>query len=463
MKMPDFPFLDEECEWKGYWWIPEKPEDEVPGVLTYKPDEGIKLSLIGGFDILENTEYENGGIGFTGNYKNPEVIYGICNDNKITLLENRLTGKNSVSIGHKNGKISIRLVDQKFKSEYILEGIHLDNNNSVFHECIFSLENMSTWAPANNVTWIENPDNNASQTIRIDKFKELHKNINNIRYTLGYNQITSSPKNYKGYINFCNTNYPNISIQFDECIGLDEIEYKIHSFQNLLSLASYGTSSLLWAVLHFRDVEGEDKSVNLYKKGRSIPNKDAEAIFNNFLFNCQDIRFDVLVENWLELSEKIYSPIIMLISTLYKEQYLESDLILIATTAESLHRLLYSEEEKRYNLRERLKELASCKENSSLNPDTVKLLIPDVEKWADKTVKARNTLVHKGAIRDQDNQDNAVLYTVLQVTKSLITLIILAELGVPDEKLKNIICSHPKVSRAAELAKEHLVENKSFS
>jgi len=156
---------------------------------------------------------------------------------------------------------------------------------------------MSTWAPANNVTWIENPDNNASQTIRIDKFKELHKNINNIRYTLGYNQITSSPKNYKGYINFCNTNYPNISIQFDECIGLDEIEYKIHSFQNLLSLASYGTSSLLWAVLHFRDVEGEDKSVNLYKKGRSIPNKDAEAIFNNFLFNCQDIRFDVLVEN----------------------------------------------------------------------------------------------------------------------------------------------------------------------
>ena len=488
--MHERPFLDEEYKWMGYWWLPENQDDKVPGILTYKPDEGIKLSLIGGFDIFENTEYENGGIAFSGKYKNPEVIYGICNGNKITILENRLTGESSPAIGLINGKTSIRIVDQKFKSEYILEGTHLDKNSSVFHECLFSLENMSTWAPANNITWIKDPNDNSSRTIRIDKFKELRKNINNIRYTLDYDQITSFSKNYKGYINFCNTSYPNISIQFDKCMGLDEIENRIRSFQNLLSLASYGTPGLLWAILYSHDTDHKEQTVNLYKKYRSVPNKDGEVDLNNFLFTCLDIPFDLLVERWLELSEKIYSPLILLVSTLYKDQYLESDLTLIATAAESLHNSLYSKkiEEKfneireeivevvpkgyreRFNgmlhnrftlrLRDRLKELAMCLGDSALSPEITKLLIPDIETWAKETTKMRNTIAHRGATKEQDY---GVMYAALQVTKSLLILIILAELGLPNKKLEDIVNNHPKIRRAADLAKEYLTKDDSSS
>jgi hypothetical protein len=211
---------------------------------------------------------------------------------------------------------------------------------------------------------------------------------------------------------------------------------------------------------------------------------------NNFLFTCLDIPFDLLVERWLELSEKIYSPLILLVSTLYKDQYLESDLTLIATAAESLHNSLYSKkiEEKfneireeivevvpkgyreRFNgmlhnrftlrLRDRLKELAMCLGDSALSPEITKLLIPDIETWAKETTKMRNTIAHRGATKEQDY---GVMYAALQVTKSLLILIILAELGLPNKKLEDIVNNHPKIRRAADLAKEYLTKDDSSS
>lgn len=31
--------LDEKLECKGYWWLPNNPNETVAGVLTYIPDE----------------------------------------------------------------------------------------------------------------------------------------------------------------------------------------------------------------------------------------------------------------------------------------------------------------------------------------------------------------------------------------------------------------------------------------
>lgn len=42
--------LNEKLECKGYWWLPSKPENKIAGILTYTPNEKIKLELIGSFD-----------------------------------------------------------------------------------------------------------------------------------------------------------------------------------------------------------------------------------------------------------------------------------------------------------------------------------------------------------------------------------------------------------------------------
>lgn len=35
--------LNEKLECKGYWWLPSKPENKIAGILTYTPNEKIKL------------------------------------------------------------------------------------------------------------------------------------------------------------------------------------------------------------------------------------------------------------------------------------------------------------------------------------------------------------------------------------------------------------------------------------
>ncbi len=39
----------EKFEYKGYWWLPNRPETKIPGTLTFNPDEGAILDLEGSF------------------------------------------------------------------------------------------------------------------------------------------------------------------------------------------------------------------------------------------------------------------------------------------------------------------------------------------------------------------------------------------------------------------------------
>jgi len=40
-------------EKQGYWWLPENPTLRVPGTLTFDPETGGKLSLLGSFEQSE--------------------------------------------------------------------------------------------------------------------------------------------------------------------------------------------------------------------------------------------------------------------------------------------------------------------------------------------------------------------------------------------------------------------------
>lgn len=42
--------LNEQHFFKGYWWLPENPDNKVAGVLTYTPGEKLVLELIGAFE-----------------------------------------------------------------------------------------------------------------------------------------------------------------------------------------------------------------------------------------------------------------------------------------------------------------------------------------------------------------------------------------------------------------------------
>ena len=85
--MADDPLnLDEPAEWSGLWWLPDAPDEKVPGVLRYKPGDGPVLSLIGVFEDRIMSSPSPGLTLFHEGSPTRDVINGAAEQREVTLL-----------------------------------------------------------------------------------------------------------------------------------------------------------------------------------------------------------------------------------------------------------------------------------------------------------------------------------------------------------------------------------------
>lgn len=101
-------------------------------------------------------------------------------------------------------------------------------------------------------------------------------------------------------------------------------------------------------------------------------------------------------------------------------------------------------------LRDRLHALAARPDQQAMSE-----IVPDVDRWASRTVKARNDLAHEG---DTPNHSIEELVAVVEVTTAVVILNLLHELGLPAERQQAIVREHPQLRRTASLAGEWLRE-----
>ncbi|HEV7384425.1 MAG TPA: HEPN domain-containing protein [Phenylobacterium sp.] len=95
-------------------------------------------------------------------------------------------------------------------------------------------------------------------------------------------------------------------------------------------------------------------------------------------------------------------------------------------------------------LRDRLCALAA-------RPDTeaVGLLVPDVERWAERTTRARNDLAHGGRTPKHSIEE---LIAVVEATTAIVIRNVLHELGLPAERQREIVREHPQLRATARSA-----------
>lgn len=104
--------LDEKLECKGYWWLPNNPNETVAGVLTYIPDEKILLELIGAFDSKKDF------IDTLLNENSEDIIHGLTSDSK------ELTLVNCHSFGSLNFSCPFPIM--KYSCQFLIIGKHLN-------------------------------------------------------------------------------------------------------------------------------------------------------------------------------------------------------------------------------------------------------------------------------------------------------------------------------------------------
>jgi hypothetical protein len=102
---------------KGQWWLPEKPDERVSGILTYVPQEGASLALIGSFTDSVTA--------LTGSFS-LEIVLGESDLGFVTLhdcIETQLTiGSTSSS---------------NLKVRNVLLGHHFSNETDIKFEKLF--------------------------------------------------------------------------------------------------------------------------------------------------------------------------------------------------------------------------------------------------------------------------------------------------------------------------------------
>jgi ApeA N-terminal domain 1 len=63
-------------EYSGYWWLPEKPDNKVPGTLKFSHADGLELRVLAPFTDLE---------GFTG-LGHYDIVLGMIAEQKVLTL-----------------------------------------------------------------------------------------------------------------------------------------------------------------------------------------------------------------------------------------------------------------------------------------------------------------------------------------------------------------------------------------
>lgn len=459
--MNESPFsIAKKGEWVGYWWLPENPDNKVEGTLVYDGKGGLSLKLDNYFDGYNPDELgdirkdEHGNLFRVVTSKDYlilyDVIYGVADGINITIMD--AMDKSPLRPWGRIGKNYIS--NCKISAEKLILGRHVENKDSkVFGGLRVSVDNLGFWYLS------------AEEKKEID-FEGRYIELCNV------NEIEASD----GDELFCR-------ILVNDGVSLEEALEEARVIQDFVSFVTNQPSGIVWLQLEeAEDVSNSDnKCVSIICSRMKIgeghgwvgSNSDARLVSEAFPFAES-------LAKWFELVACASAAVNMVMAIQLEDMpFIENDLLTVTGAAEVLHRNLrikphmhdvaefkkmkkeimnivpesYKETvmsnlRNEPSLRIRLMDLAE-----SADEDSVLCLVPDVEYWAKKTVKARNDLTHKGVAPKQSADE---LLAIVDVTKTIIRLVILERLGVSKEYQNEIVKNYRQYINVARRVGEWL-------
>lgn len=140
---------------RGLFWLPNKRDDEVPGTLTYDPEKGAVLELLGVFGELNDALAK----AFGGARDDEEqVIHGVTTKGKpVSLLRAHDIHRQLPMPG---------IPHETWTSNQLVVGAHITSadDEAIFSKCYFRFEDIETWlehAPFTNAV------DNAARTVTV--------------------------------------------------------------------------------------------------------------------------------------------------------------------------------------------------------------------------------------------------------------------------------------------------------
>jgi hypothetical protein len=131
--------MEDAFELKGRWWLPESPENEVPGELIYSPDDDVRLELQGDLHAPDDGGFH------PPIFRNAGLILGITLKGKEVSLLDCTQLKGNVTLGES------RVIPQTaFRCKYAFIGYHFESSVTVkFKEILVRFTQLDDWFDQN--------------------------------------------------------------------------------------------------------------------------------------------------------------------------------------------------------------------------------------------------------------------------------------------------------------------------
>ena len=479
--------LDEPGEWAGLWWLPEAPDERLPGVMRYDGRGGLSLSLIGAFEERIFRQLAPGVKDELEGVRVWDVIYGVAQQREITLL-------GCIRIKSRR-RICARVEGpdtQTVSATTAIIGAHVSGREDVaFEAAEISVEDLMLWAAssvfsAHHGTRNGIPDGTGA--ILVKPVAAQSATVNNTEYRLEHTHTLPFWDWSRGKTVGRMRDVVSIRVRWAEPSALKTALEAASLVQDLIALATHRAAGVIWLQLELAGTKA------LLPDGRMLPPRRADVLYSPVAVGksdeqavdpgsvtCEMLPFEELMPHWCEVRGKLQAAINMILGLRYAPaRFVENNLLMAVGAAEALHRGLSIEEkpipeaefkkirkavlgqvpeEYRGRLKESIRNSPTLRDRLlalAARPDqqAIGQLVPDVKHWAKRTTRARNDLAHEGKAPDHSIDE---LIAIVDTTSAVVILNVLHELGLPVERQREIVQDHPRFRMTCRKAREWLV------
>ena len=423
----------EKQEFRGYWFLPGKYDSKVAGILTFIPNEKIKLELIGTFDSDVDP------ISAFMNKKTEMIVHGISSDSKeITLY-------NCHPSGSVNFSCPFPMVN--YTCQYLLVGkLLVDINECSFDKIQVHYPILNEWLyPGLVETQIEMNNNEWSNysysfSSNEDKKIKCKTKIDDDFDLIIKSSVSIKENDIRTEMQLNQSTYFEIK-SIKRKANISELLQKSGLFKQFISLSSLSTNIVTSIILfdndHCQEISNGDKvihPIDFYYVDRT-PFHSKQKYDRNFLFTYSQVEmiFPQIIYNWYNDSDNI-APIRghLIESVREKLQYSSLDFLIIVQALEGFHRRYINN--KKVGLKKRLSELKIKFD------DIAKIKNIDID--LDDTVDSRDYYSHFfNRIEKPHLLDGIELYNLSKKLRLLLVCCVLHLIGVENETI-NVLLNH---------------------
>ena len=471
MTKPSYSLLDN-FELKGIWWLPDKPDLRMSGILSFDNEKKIILELLGSFH-----EIKTFGV---GNFFKPEIILGITDNGQVCTLFRNFETRNQLNFTGIQKSI--------IESKTLLIGKHFNTPDeicfSTFQANFTNLENWLVKKPFSmeipdkikNSEWKLTYKWPSEFVAKIGKFNGVIESTHEfktdgdlIRNALwkskAYLKITpDNPKHFKWYW----------GVIYDLC--------------NFLTL-------LIGETIYITQVKGFCEDIEIIPGQKTKETKETIDLFftqkkpsiNEGIHRREMIipfpriaeKIDRVISLWFSKAQNLRSVYDLFFGTFYNPgMYLQFQFLSLMQAIESFHRVTkggkyLSNEDWRpyreklineisvelddghreslksrikygneYSLRKRLSELLQ-----TLDEETLSVLFPSSKYFTGVIVDTRNYLTHYDDELKDSSLKGADLYWANQRLRVFITILLLKEIGIEENIILDSMRKNNKISQ----------------